>query len=196
MLAITNAVTGEMETAKVTVIVQRDTPKYKDEAFTIFFQAVNLAMIKKTKPITAKLLLYLFAEVDWKNKIDRLIDEICIDLDYKPRQVFTAIKELEEMNIIRKIPHGNDKRRYFIILNPLQSWKGKVKEREELMQEMRDANQLSLPFPYEEKNAKKRPQEKLPENQKALLAPPDCSENNVTVNEIIIIQPKSCTKND
>ena len=144
MVAIRDGITGELETAKVTVIVQKDIPKYSDK-FTILFQAVNLNLIKRMKPITTKLLFYFCAIVQYENKIDRTITEMMEDLNYSRPSISIALKELEEMNIVYREAYSDDKRRFIFRLNPLQSWKGKPAERIKAMQKL-NPTQLLLPF--------------------------------------------------
>jgi len=143
MVAITDSVTGIMETAKVTIHVQRDIPKYKDP-FTILFQAATLAQVKGIKPITAKLLLYLNAISLYSNIIDRTVQEMADELGYKRQQVHVGLKELYDFNIVIKTKHPSDGRRDLIMLNPHQSWKGKPVERAKKLSELGNEAQLKL----------------------------------------------------
>lgn len=141
MIAIRNAITNEVETAKVTMIVARDLPKYK-EAFTIFFQASNMALIRQIQPITAKLLLYLISVVEYENKISKTPDELAEHLCYSRKQVERGLKQLVELNVIQKIKHPQDKRSYLMFINPYTTWKGRKKGRDKVISQ----NQLELPF--------------------------------------------------
>lgn len=147
MVGIVNSITNELEAAKVTVIVQKDTQRYK-QPFTVLFQAVNIATAKNIRPVTAKVLLYLCSIVSYGNVIDRSSTEIAEELGYSCRNIEIAIKELIEYKIILKTPNPSDNRRSLIVINPMQSWKGTVKERniaiENLLQA--DKNQLEIPF--------------------------------------------------
>lgn len=145
MVAIRDAVTGEMENAKVTVIVARDRPKYR-EPFTLMFQAVNVAIAKEIKPVTARVLLYLTAIAQYGNIIDRTTTELAEELDYEKRQIQRAIKELESLRILVRMPNPNDKRKTLLHLNPLQSWKGNYRERHKAISALADKNQLELNF--------------------------------------------------
>lgn len=147
MVAMHNAVTNELETAKVTMIVQRDIPRY-NQSFTVLFQAVNIAVAKKIKPVTAKMLLFLCSVVDYNNTLDFSVTELAAELDYTNRNILLALKELEEFKIIIRIPNPKDKRRNLIMINPMQSWKGTVKERKAAIQSLTaiDENQLQIPF--------------------------------------------------
>lgn len=143
MMAINNAITGELETAKVTVFVERNKPRYRDN-FTIFFQAVNMALVRDIKPITAKMLLYFCSCVEYNNSISKNIEDIGKELCYSRQRVSIALKELSDKNIISIEKHPTDKRCNIYRLNPYQSWKGKPTDR---MSEIKGKyQQLQLPF--------------------------------------------------
>jgi DNA-binding MarR family transcriptional regulator len=146
MIAIHNAVTDEIEGAKVTIRVERDKIKHK-EPYTVLFQAVNYATAKNVRPVTAKLLLYLCSVCDYENIIHMTTNDFAQELGYSQRNVQIALKELEEYKIITRTPHPQDKRSFIIILNPLQSWKGQASKRLSYIQSLRDKNQLEIPFP-------------------------------------------------
>lgn len=129
MMAIKDSVTNEMVTAKVTMIVQRDKPKFKGEPFTLLFQAVNKAISRNITPATAKLLLYVCSEVNYANVIGKGVPQMAEELGYSERQVHRAMKELEVLKVIIKSKNIQDGRITMYHLNPLQSWKGAVPER-------------------------------------------------------------------
>lgn len=129
MMAIKDSVTNEMVTAKVTMIVQRDKPKFKGEPFTLLFQAVNKAISRNITPATAKLLLYVCSEVNYANVIGKGVPQMAEELGYSERQVHRAMKELEALKVIIKSKNVQDGRITMYHLNPLQSWKGAVPER-------------------------------------------------------------------
>jgi len=144
MVLIKDAITGQMERAKVTITVKKDKAKCSDK-FTLLFQAVNAVIVKHTKPVTCKMLLYLLTVVRYDNRVDRTIAEICEDLEYKRSQVSQSLRELEDSKIIMRIEHPDDKRKFIIILNPLQSWKGDIGLRAKMIQSA-PKNQLQINF--------------------------------------------------
>lgn len=146
MIAVQNAITGEMESAKVTIHVQRDIIRYKD-AFTILFQSATLSIVREIKPITAKLLMYLNATSQYSNIIDRTVQQIAEELNYKRNQVNKGLKQLVELNIIIKSQHPTDHRKHILMLNPHQSWKGKPVERSKAIAKLADKAQLQLQLP-------------------------------------------------
>lgn len=146
MIAIHNAVTDEIEGAKVTIRVEREKIKHK-EPYTVLFQAVNYATAKNVRPVTAKLLLFLCSVCDYENVIAMSSDDFAEELGYTQRNVQIALKELEEFKIITRTQHPQDKRCFIITLNPLQSWKGQASKRLSYIQELKDKNQLVIPFP-------------------------------------------------
>lgn len=143
MIAITNAITGEMETAKVTMIVQKDSPKYFGEPFTLLFQAGNRAMSRGITPAAAKLILFLCSIVDYNNSIPLSRTEIASEIGYSARQIDRALQELIKLNIVLVEKHVQDKRSTQYYINPLQSWKGKPKERAKRIAE-HNPNQLQM----------------------------------------------------
>jgi DNA-binding MarR family transcriptional regulator len=145
MLAIHNAITDEIEGAKVTVRIERDRIKHK-EPYTVLFQAVNYATAKNVRPVTAKLLLYLCSVCDYENIITMNSTDLAEELGYTQRNVQIALKELDEYKIITRTQHPQDKRCSIITLNPLQSWKGQASKRLTYIQDLKDKNQLEIPF--------------------------------------------------
>jgi len=129
MVAIHDSITNEMTTAKVTVMVQKDRPKFKGEPFTLLFQEVNKAVSRNISPATAKLLLYICSEVNYANLIGKGVPQMAEELGYSERQVHRAMKELEDLKVVLKSKNVQDARITMYHLNPLQSWKGAVPER-------------------------------------------------------------------
>ena len=163
MVATVNAVTQELETRKVTMIVEKDVPKYKNEPFTIVFQAVNSLLVKDMPLADCKVLLYLISKVQYGNIIDRTIKEIAEDLNYKDAQwVQKSLKRMEEQKIILKSAHPHDKRRFVYMLNPKHSWKGTVKDRQKTIG-FYNQNQLQMSFEKEQTETKANRQS-LPNN--------------------------------
>jgi hypothetical protein len=143
MVMITDRLTGVMQGAKVSVIVSKDSPKYKNEPFTLLFQASTRAISRNIKPVTAKMLIHLCAIVDYENFIPQGKKEMATELDYSIRQVERALNELEEMKVIIKSKHPQDARAVSYHLNPYQSWKGKPMERAKKIASY-DPNQIDM----------------------------------------------------
>lgn len=155
MIAVTDAVTGVMETAKLTMIVARDKPKMKDK-FSMLFQNSSLAIVRAIKPITSHILFYLIAKCEYGNLVYDSVEDIADCLGYKRNQVSKGLKQLYELNIILKIPHEQDKRRNIIMLHPRQSWRGDALERSKAIQKLLPTQQLDLDlFPEETNNLQK-----------------------------------------
>ena len=153
MVSISNNISGEMENAKVTVIVARDMLKYKGEPFTLLFQASTRIISRLIKPVTAKLLIHLCAIVDYNNFIPQGKKEMANELGYSIRQLERALSELEEMKVILKSKHPQDNRISMYHINPYQSWKGATKERCKKISEY-NKDQLQFPFPKEKASIK------------------------------------------
>jgi|JI10StandDraft_1071094.scaffolds.fasta_scaffold375706_1 DNA-binding MarR family transcriptional regulator len=157
MGVITNAVTNEMESVKMTMIVSKDKAKYKNEPFTLLFQASTRAISRTIKPVTAKMLIHLCAIVEYNNFIPQGKKEMALELGYSLRQVERALIELEQMKVIIKSKHREDSRMVVYHINPYQSWKGDIADRKKRIAE-HNPNQLKLPmFGIDEKNQKQLP---------------------------------------
>ena len=152
MVAIENAISGELETAKVTMIVQRDAPKYKAEPFTLLFQASTLIMSRHITPSASKILICLFGLVEYGNVIGASNKELVEYTGYSLRQVERAMKELVSYKVLIASPHPVDKRITQYHLNAIQSWKGNVMDRKKRLLKM-DPNQLALFAPEEKPKA-------------------------------------------
>lgn len=146
-MLISNSITGEVVSAnvKVSVHVSKDVPKLKGEPFTMLFQKLGMVTAKNIKPVTAKLLLYLCACVDYGNVINKGSEQIAEELGYSVRNVQRALVELTDMKIIIQDRNATDRRMSVIYLNPYQSWKGKVLDRKKKIAEY-NSNQLEM-FP-------------------------------------------------
>lgn len=150
MVAIQDTITGEMDTAKVTMIVARDTPKYREQ-FTILFQASTWMIGKNTTASACKVLVTIVACVDYGNKIGKTIQEIATHIGYSKRQVERAYKELERADVINKQKNPVDARMNDWYVNAYQSWKGTIKDRKARIKQ-RDPNQLGM-FTEDKPNA-------------------------------------------
>jgi len=131
----------------VSVYVKKKVPK--QSTYVMFYQQVNLELVKELQPNACKVLLYLMSKTHYDNYIGVNQETIQEELGYASiRSVQNALKELKALNIIITIPDLDDKRRNVYYINPYQSWKGKVAKRIEAVKRLADANgeQLSLPF--------------------------------------------------
>lgn len=154
MFAIQDAITGEMDTAKVTMIVSRDRPKYK-EPFTILFQASTFAIGRDITPSASKLLINLCGCVGYGNIITKGEDELAEHMKYSRRQIDRAFGDLVGYHVLIKSKHPQDKRINVYHLNAQQSWKGDIKERKKRLSEQpKNPNQLDI-FDQEKPNPMK-----------------------------------------
>jgi hypothetical protein len=131
----------------VSVYVKKKVPKQSN--YVMFYQAVNLELVKILKPNACKVLLYLMSKTGYDNYVGVNQETIQEELDYSSKtSVVNAINELKSYNIIISMPDLIDKRRNVYFINPYQSWKGKVAKRIEVVKNANnlDLTQLSLPF--------------------------------------------------
>ena len=91
-----------------------------------------LELIAQDKEITGRIhrvLWLLVAHLDFENWIQLSQKEICRKLDMKKQDVSSAVKVLEEKEIIIRGPKVG--RSYSFRLNPMLGWKGNVKNLDE-----------------------------------------------------------------
>ena len=135
------------EETSVSVYVKKKVPK--QSTYVMFYQQVNLELVKELQPNACKVLLYLMSKTQYDNYIGVNQETIQEELGYASiRSVQNALKELKSLHIILTMPDLDDKRRNVYFINPFQSWKGKVAKRIEVVKRLAEANgeQLSLPF--------------------------------------------------
>jgi predicted transcriptional regulator len=136
VMLVSDGVTSAVANLKATIHIQKDVPKIKGEPFTLLFQKLGIVTAKNIKPVTAKVLLYLCACVEYGNLVPRGSDQISNELGYSIRNIQRALSELEDLKIIiRNKNNETDGRFNMIYLNPYHSWKGKAAERKQKIAE-------------------------------------------------------------
>ena len=131
----------------VSIYVKKKAPKQSN--YVMFYQAVNLELVKLLTPCACKVLLYLMSKTEYDNYVGVNQETIQEELGYKaPKSIVDAVKELKSYNIVVSMPDIVDKRRNVYFINPYQSWKGKVAKRIEAVKKANNLEftQLSLPF--------------------------------------------------
>lgn len=146
MVNIQDAITGEVEQAKVSVYVQRDIPKYKSEKFTLLFQLASLSTKRDLSPSACKLALILLDVVEYGNVVNASTNDMAELCGYSKRQTERALNELVNANVLTKSKHPVDGRMTQYHLNPYFSWKGTVKDRKKYIKNFVNPDQLLL-FP-------------------------------------------------
>lgn len=144
MIAMKNAITGEFETAKVSVYVQKETPKFTGEKFTYLFQAAAVAIGRDITPSASKLLLVVCGIVEYGNEIKKSTAQLADLCKYSKRQVERALNELVDLRILTRSKHPVDGRMTQYYINPLMSWKGNVVDRKNYIKKFNDPDQLTL----------------------------------------------------
>lgn len=136
------------EDTKVNVFIGKRIPR--QASYTMLYQSINLELVKILKPNACKVLLYLMSKTGYDNYIGVDQETIMDELEYKTKaSVVNAIQELKKQNIIISVKDVQDRRRNVYILNPYQSWKGKVANRIKAVTELQKGDtgiQLNLPF--------------------------------------------------
>lgn len=131
----------------ISIYLKKKAPKQSN--YVMFYQSVNLELVKILKPNACKVLLYLMSKTGYDNYVGVNQETIQEELDYSSKtSVVNAINELKSYNIILSMPDLVDKRRNIYFINPYQSWKGKVAKRIEVVRNANnlDFTQLTLPF--------------------------------------------------
>lgn len=138
---------NEINDTKVVVYVKKNIPK--QAPYTMFYQEVNLQLIKLLKPNACKVLMYLMAKIGYDNTIGVDQKTIQEELEYKSvTSVKMALSELKELNIILTTKDVQDKKRNVYIINPYQSWKGKVTNRIQAIVELGKESGIQLELPF------------------------------------------------
>jgi hypothetical protein len=135
------------EDTSVSVYVKKSIPKQSN--YTMFYQDVNLELVKLLKPNACKLLLFLMSKTQYDNYIGVNQKTIKEELGYKTlKSIVDGLKELMGYNIVLVLTDIDDGRRNLYYLNPMQSWKGKVAKRIQTMKLINKENpdQMTLPF--------------------------------------------------
>ena len=103
------------------------------------------------KPASTRVLMLFFAMAGYENYVGMDVKTIQEELGIKSKMtIVSALKELEENNIIIKIENVTDRRRNDYFINPLSAWKGNSNTRKKMHRNLAiHTNQLSL-FPETE----------------------------------------------
>jgi hypothetical protein len=87
-------------------------------------QAFAKIASSRLKPVTCKLLIWIFGNSAYENYVSVDVFSMAEELGYDQRSVLRAFKELVENNILQKFPHPTDKRRNDYFVNPFATWRG------------------------------------------------------------------------
>jgi hypothetical protein len=131
---------------KETIITVKESPKRIPlPQHVMLFQAFAYLASTKLKPVTNKVLMFLFSRSVYENFIGLDVKTIAEELNMTDRSIISALKELEDNNIIIKTPNLTDKRRHDYFINPTAAWKGNGHSRMNMMKKLQsNKNQISL----------------------------------------------------
>ena len=131
--------------ADVTIITKGKTGKMPDSVFVLQDFAMKLAIRGVYNTSTFRVLFYFIAVSKYENFISADVETISEDCSLSIASVKRATKQLNEDNIIMKVPHPNDKRRFDYFLNPKATWRGKAINRDKFLKKAKDERlQLNL----------------------------------------------------
>jgi DNA-binding MarR family transcriptional regulator len=114
------------------------------EPFIQVIQSTELLLVQLLTRAEYQVFGFLRAYSQWNNQINVDIKIISATIDVSDRSVKSAIKRLENLNIIKVIKSPFDARRNIYEINPQNSWKGTAEEYNKMMER----------FGYEKKLAK------------------------------------------
>jgi len=97
---------------------------------------------------TYRILFYFFKLMEYENFISIDVESISENLNINKRTVIRAINKLEELNIIKKTLHINDKRRHEYYINPIAAWKGNSRSRIKAMNKIKEKDKRILELPF------------------------------------------------
>lgn len=128
------------------------------EPFVMVTQRMAFSMAVNGNKSTALVFLYFVGIQAYKNLVGVDQKTIAEDLGYCKRTITQSIKELEEANIVKRIPNINDRRRNDYVMNPHGVWKGDAFEKQTVLRKINAIfpdEQLSL-FARDEELKKKK----------------------------------------
>ena len=125
------------ETGQLHIVAKVRYAKHS-EPFTILFREEMVALLSGVGSTMSgsewKLFLYLLAQMDFGNSIERHIKELAEGLVCDRSSVSRALPRLEELGLIRRDDAvGNRPRR--IVVDPHVAFRGTVKQRDEVMRQ-------------------------------------------------------------
>jgi predicted transcriptional regulator len=109
----------------------------------VFSERINL------NASTYRIFFHFMALMEYENFISVDIETISENLSLSPRTVIRGIKDLEDLNIVKKTLHINDKRRHEYFINPIAVWKGNSNSRSKSIKKAQENNSKSLELPFE-----------------------------------------------
>jgi DNA-binding transcriptional ArsR family regulator len=133
----------DVETEEV-IHVLVSQPRRHCQPFTMVFCSAFLALLctdgrrheddDGMRPVHWRVLLYLLASVEYKNRLDRFVTEIADDLGNDRSTVSKALDALEERQLIRKTSNGQG-RPLTIDVHPALAFRGKAGQRAAVLRE-------------------------------------------------------------
>jgi DNA-binding transcriptional regulator GbsR (MarR family) len=112
------------------------------QVFAVQFAALSLS------GKTHRVFWYLISLLQYGNFISIDVNTIMENMgDISKKSVMRAIKDLEDLNIVKTVKHTNDKRRNEYFINPTAMWRGTWNERNKKIKKAQETNiTLELPF--------------------------------------------------
>jgi hypothetical protein len=132
------------DVSKVVIIPDKSERVRMPDNIAVFQRFAYLAATK-LKPATNQVLMLFLALSAYENVVSMDVLSISEDLKMSGRSVLRALYELEENDIIVKIPHLSDRRRNEYFINPVAAWRGYSHNRIKALKKLaEDPAQLKL----------------------------------------------------
>jgi len=101
------------------------------------------------KSSTYRIFFHFIALMEYENFISVDIQTISENLNINIRTLIRGLKDLEDLNIVKKTLRINDKRRHEYYINPVHIWKGNANARNKAIKKQTEKNSKSLELPFE-----------------------------------------------
>ena len=98
---------------------------------------------------TYRIFFHFMALLEYENFISVDIQTISENLNLSSRTIIRGIKDLEDLNIVKKTLHINDKRRHEYFINPIAIWKGNANSRNKTIKKLQEKDSKLLELPFE-----------------------------------------------
>jgi hypothetical protein len=126
-------------TVDVVNILKVRTGKMPDSVFVLQNFARMVCLRKNYSSATFRVLFYFIAVTGYENFVSVDVKTIAENLDLSVESVKRSTKQLVDDNVLIKIPHPIDKRRWDYFINPESMWKGKSVNRQRALDKSKKA---------------------------------------------------------
>lgn len=120
-------------------IVKIRTGKMPDSVFVLQKFAQKVCQRKNYSSATFRVLFYFIGVTLYENFVSADVKTIAEDLELSVESVKRSTKQLVDDNVLIKIAHPTDRRRWDYFINPESMWKGKSINRQKALEKSKKA---------------------------------------------------------